>query len=1405
MMQRSKSRYKPAFCVWITTRLAGICFLVFGVGASVSQAQVYVQDSPVAAELLAEADDRLRDQQPEEAARIAQKVLDEHGSKLLEREPGLYAEAKRVVVDRLSAHAELLEAYRRLFEPQAQRLARDAADHPASLLAVFERFPMTDSGLDSALRAAGLELGLGISDTAVALLRKLEGHPSLTGPRLWTWHQQSAAAAILSGSGDFEPHFRALREQGLDETAEALLNMKQSLPVVNAQEISYSALVSMPPSVPLDQLKDPLWTHPLGGAELFMRRTYNVDAGQLEDEFSRGKYLNIMPVLRSDRLYVNDGYTVSAIESGGGRLIWETTLAETLPQGNDQGRFYNHWLPNGMDLNTLAVAEGYVVAVGGFGAASTPYPTFVPVPSSTSLACLDSQNGRLLWQKTPSQADADLTDAFWYGQPLVHGGQAYVTVRRRQRTQFQDAFVLALELTTGRTLWKRHLGSIAIGSRQVVPPLTHSTLDSGRLYIDTKLGTVACVSVVDGTIEWLNASQLEPRQRSDAPPRPWEVSGPVLTDSGLLVLDPDNESVAVFDIHNGRILQKVPAQRWGWPTYMVKAGRDVIAVGNQVLRVSGTDLSVLWTFDTNVEELRGRVAITQDYLYIPLAGTLRLVGAADGKLTRTIAADLPVNLLVWDGQVIAANRRGLESYSTWDSASSSLRKRHEKSPETPQPLLSLAWLALRNGRTDDFLQSLDAAVRLAAESGDDSPHRQAVVEQVLAMARSASIAAPDTRQRLFDHAAVLSRRPEQEAAYRLAYGEFLESVGRQDRAIEQYQWVLADPDPRGVVVNMTRPAGIIATERLAGLIESHGRAIYAKYDDYALHQLQLLRHERDSSALIELAEAYPLSYAAAPSLMLAAQASAESHQHDRAVALLRRAQSYPLEDEQAVEVLTHEARLLESIGQPRRATQVLRYLRARYPRATQSRLAELDAWAGRLQATPSPARVEGTVQTPLRPPVWAAAERLLHPTTQDPVAPSPANLLSLAGRELTLRDARTLSRLWTHTLVDASDVELLSCDTLRYWLWQPESSRLTVLSAASGSRVWQSDSTAELLGRIRPLAAPVVADMEALPRNRGNVAGRARLINRFAALDGELEGEEKIEKPLLFSISDLAVVFADSQGRMTALSAAEGAVLWQIASEVRMATHLISDGRHVFIAGLDQYAEPLVCIYDSVTGRPLHRIVRAGQAQRTIWMGLDHDGRLLLMSHRQLEAFDLARATTAWKCQPATPFHGPFGAILDASDLIVQLHGGTDEEQSFGGDLLRIDLQTGEPHARMPVSGSLKPPLVAGADRGQLLLMGADRSMMLDTDGLPLWRDAITSPHRLLDFALDDRHVILLAAPTDPTAFDTGLRHLFFLDRTNGLILYEQPVENPMPIHNVRTRGSRLILSGPGITAVFGE
>ncbi|HUR05621.1 MAG TPA: PQQ-binding-like beta-propeller repeat protein, partial [Nonomuraea sp.] len=550
------------------------------------RAQVFVEDSPAAAELFRSAEDRLAKDEPEDAAKLVQKLLDEHGSRLLELEPGRYSEVRRVVAHRLTEQPALLAAYRALYEPQASQLFQQAGHDRKALGDVFRRYGMTDAGLEAALRLVGLDLESGEAEGAAVVLTQVRDHPSLELHRE-LWLRLKAVAAILLGREDDLSGARsALVERGAREAVAGIDQLGKTVPVEAVARGALSPLDVLPPARLPEELRQPLWSVPIEGAELFLKSKYQPEAMHLEDQFERGRYLNAMPFLAGGRLLVDDGQSVLAVEPDSGRLLWRQRIADedVIPGNNFR---YSNLTPGGLDLNCLAADSRRVVAICGFGAMATQYP-FVEPPSSTWLTGLDAKTGKVIWSKKPEEVADDLMESFWFGRPIISEGRVYATIRRRQRTQFNDAYVLALDVNSGELIWRRHLAAVAIVGRNVVPGYVHPLLDHGWLYVDTRLGTVARLSALDGAVDWLTVLDGPMRAPSDGSARAFEATVPVLTRAGLVTLDPMTQSVRVLDPETGTTVDKFSAMDWNWPAYIVGLkGGDLLSVGQQVHRISG--------------------------------------------------------------------------------------------------------------------------------------------------------------------------------------------------------------------------------------------------------------------------------------------------------------------------------------------------------------------------------------------------------------------------------------------------------------------------------------------------------------------------------------------------------------------------------------------------------------------------------------------------------------------------------------------------------------------------------------------------------------------------------------------------------------------------------------------------
>ena len=62
-----------------------------------------------------------------------------------------------------------------------------------------------------------------------------------------------------------------------------------------------------------------------------------------------------------------------------------------------------------------------------------------------------------------------------FGTPIVMSGRVVTLVRRSQASGFQDTFVVAVEASTGRPLWRRHVSSAVTSSWPLASLGTTST------------------------------------------------------------------------------------------------------------------------------------------------------------------------------------------------------------------------------------------------------------------------------------------------------------------------------------------------------------------------------------------------------------------------------------------------------------------------------------------------------------------------------------------------------------------------------------------------------------------------------------------------------------------------------------------------------------------------------------------------------------------------------------------------------------------------------------------------------------------------------------------------------------------------------------------------------------------
>ena len=475
------------------------------------------------------------------------------------------------------------------------------------------------------------------------------------------------------------------------------------------------------------------------------------------------------------------------------------------------------------------------------------------------------------------------------------------------------------------------------------------SLADGRAYVMTNLGVVAALDPADGRVAWLSAYNRDNLQSPDEmrqqligeanPPfaaagrRPW-ARNPCLVQAGhVFALPTDAKSLLVFDAATGRQVQRIPTAMPVQPdpatpnrlsTEVADVLVGVTPNGTAVLagerRVFGVDWR-RWSAErpapawqkfggdeSAAAALAGRPFLTASSLYVVNGINLQQVRLRDLRITNpypTIGAfsggQGPGNLLVTGQNVVVAGRDRLDVYTDLAVVAARYQREMSASPADPEPRLRYAAALFAAGQSGDAVAKLDEAINLLG--GRDhlrpGPDRQQLFQTLLDFARR-SVAvltlrvdadrravAIATADGLYDRAADAADGPPATVAYLLARARFAREVkGDYPAAVSLAQRVLADPALRHVAVTDEQTAAAAASTAIAAAV-AVDRASYAAVEQAAATALADARGKNTADALLDVAESYPNSRAAADARRAAVGHLQAEGQTRRAIDVLR--------------------------------------------------------------------------------------------------------------------------------------------------------------------------------------------------------------------------------------------------------------------------------------------------------------------------------------------------------------------------------------------------------------------------------------------------------------------------------------------------------------------------------------
>lgn len=1407
--------------------------LVAGSSGRVHAQAIYLEDSPAAQEEV-ERGLALREQgRVGDAVERLQAVIDEHPFKLMRSDTALYEDTLTWLRRTIIGDEELLEAYRRRFSVQAERLREQAMDprvDPAALERVLARFAVTEAGLAAGMDLAAVYLERADGRSAASVLEELVGHPDLDEPaHQQRYHYLQAVAGLLAAQPERQAiHRERLAEAGFDERLaelDALADVFEPPAGSLARESPQRPQRSVASS---DQLKEALWEGevtwtPLGpGSADAMRRTSR----------SRTSLVPTRPVADRRRVYLNQGDRVRALDRDSGWETWRyrwTGVSEA-----DERRGLASVRQMRVYERGVAVAGERLYAVLG---AATPWPSRWDQGSAvTALVSLERQHGELVWERRPEALDPAFEDAYFLGTPAVGRDRLFVLLRRSQASGFKDTFLVAISLSDGRMLWRRHIASAAVSSRFTVGPRPRMVAHDGQVLVADNFGAVAALDQRTGAVRWVRLLVDEEDIRADAgqnvrgraargnnePAGP----GPLPLAAGLVVFDPTNGPPLLLDGRTGEAQRRLDAEPWIDAEDWLALDEDVLVIGESaVTLVDGRTLEARWRHepeDAPPTSAGGQVAITDEHIFYTAEDALVVLTRDDGKVAYRHEIETPANVLPLADQLVLVDGERVRSFMDWRRAAERLRERIEEAPTAPEPGMALAHLALRGGQSDQAIEGVDASLealrrlRYGPESGTPAAEaaQRHAFEHLLRLARSDGAAEAGIADSLFDRLATITSGPAQDVAYHLAAAAHLEATDRPEDAVEHLQAVLGDDALASQLHEdeaVSRQAGLEARRRLGELVETHGQSVYRRYDQRAAAGLRRMRRQAaEPAALIELAEAYPLAEAAPAALMLAAERLARGEELAAAAQQLRRARDWARSPELRGEVVGHAATLYEEYGQPRRAIAWLERFQREQPDIEpprDGRSIALGEWIERLKA-----------MTPHSGPL----PRLALPLGQPNVLPGQLLALSeaaaLSERRsvlLTEHDGvlhryedENLSQRWQRE-VPGNDLELIGADEDHLLFWSPGSQRVIALDDATGEQAWTSEPATALLEEVgdaeeREAARHVdhrrfMRMVEHAPHVR-----QRRERERWGDGDGTA---------VFAAVGSSTVALADQQGRVVGLDRRSGRVLWRLMAPTELVLQIAVHEDRLALAGVNgagtDAESGALTVLDLLSGELHLPLIEDRQQPR--WVGFAGDQYLAVATERQITMYRQATGEVAWRTD--LDVTAPTEAGWADERMLVLIDGGRAARVYDAGSgqlLTRLNLPA------QPVDRPLRGDPVE--DRWYALT--ANGTQALDAEGDAQWRDAISDvEHAPLAHLLTQEHVLVLAldrrgaeaqargpaggpggqgarvvvrgpdgaviradmdAEGEAAEAEDGRLHLYLLDRRTGKLEVEHPV-GPLP------------------------
>jgi outer membrane protein assembly factor BamB/tetratricopeptide (TPR) repeat protein len=521
--------------------------------------------------------------------------------------------------------------------------------------------------------------------------------------------------------------------------------------------------------------------------------------------------------------------------------------------------------------------------------------------SSSSIIALDWETqGKLLWERKsttialpnqPVDRNGNNRTVSFEGTPVADARNVYVAVTdRREQTA---SYIASFDAETGATRWVHYLGTASpdidvffgmpMQMGMTAPgDFNHRllTLDGPTLYYQTNLGAVLAVEAETGATLWVATyPRQEPSRLGNSSER--DLNPAVVHDGRVIVAPSDADAIFAFDAASGRLLWKSdPIADDVKLSHVLGVAKDrLVATGNRVLLfdVKTGKLVHAWPDSGKSLEGFGRGLLAGDFIYWPTKSEIQILDQRTA-----LRAEPPIkleetyhtrggNLVAGDGYLIVAQADGMVVFCQNSRLIERYRDEIVRSPDRASNYYRLARAAEAIGR-DALALSMyeDAASRARSNETIDgialvaaaSDHRFRLLVRLAGQARKAK--KWDEASAHLATAARVARSDPERLQSELCLADVLLDAGRPRDAVDICERLLRDERLRSLAVaaadgHRTIRADLFIADRLATIVESHGRDVYSAYDREAVRLFERGKAESDPRLLDEVCRSFPVA------------------------------------------------------------------------------------------------------------------------------------------------------------------------------------------------------------------------------------------------------------------------------------------------------------------------------------------------------------------------------------------------------------------------------------------------------------------------------------------------------------------------------------------------------------------